>query len=100
VAGGSFNPHDTNNAALNANITGREQPSGGATIADWLTVGYYNVEEGVSSTGYDQQRVNLLDPYTIGQQWVLREGEGFLVKQGGETLGVGLFHLVLVFTVE
>ena len=99
VAGGTIWPLDTTNAALPAQITARHLPTGGATISGWLFPTYSLGEETATSQAYMSQYQNLLPTLTWGQKFVLREGEGILLKQG-TVAATGNVHFLLIFTVQ
>ena len=99
VAGGTIWPLDTANAALPAQITARHLPTGGATISGWLFPTYSLGEEIATSQAYMSQYQNLLPTLTWGQKFVLREGEGILLKQG-TVVATGNVHFLLIFTVQ
>lgn len=76
----TISEHDSNNAALNANITARLAPAGGATAAAVICERHVQPEESFAAT-YDP--VEFLMPQVLDvQPLILREGEGLRVVQG------------------
>lgn len=102
VAGGTVGPHDTANAALPAQITGRHLPTGGATITDWVR-GMYAIGVVTStSLAYKfQGQFNMLDlDDTTAQLFTVREGEGILIKQGLVAATTANVRFRVTFTLE
>lgn len=101
VAGGTVGPHDTANAALPAQITGRHLLTAGATISEWIRGMYVMGEEASTSMAYEfQGTINILDVDDASCQLLtVREGEGILVKQGA-IASVGNVRFRVTFTLE
>ena len=104
VAGGSISPHDTNSAALPAQITARHLLTGGATIAEWLYRGQCFVEETNAATYICSGQTNFLaepgEASSSAQTGILlREGQGLLIKQG-TVASLNNIAFRIVFTVE
>jgi len=99
VAGGTIWPVDTTNADLPAQITARHLPTGGATISGWIFPTYALGEEAATSQAYMTQYQNIMPNLTWGQKFMLREGQGLLLKQGA-VASIGNLHFLIAFTVE
>lgn len=102
VAGGNITPRDTTNAALPAQITARHLPTGGATISEWISREACFVEETNAGTHLCLGQTEVLYGANapIGQQRLtLREGQGFLIKQGA-VASVNNIAFQIVFSVE
>lgn len=93
----SISPMDTANAALNANITMRAAPTGGATTSEALFTSYVTQEETQAGAQLGQW-FNVMPETHVGQRYTLREGQGFKLVQ--QTLGVAQnFSIFGLFTV-
>jgi hypothetical protein len=99
VAGGSIWKFDEDNAALPAQITARNSPTGGATISRWMFPSNVAPEESNTSMGYLTQWQNLVPAFMFGQKLAFREGQGLLLKQGG-VASVGSVSIFVAFTLE
>lgn len=101
VAGGTVGPHDTNNSALPAQITGRHLPTAGATISEWVRGMYAMGEEASTSMAYQfQGQHNLMDlDSDSAQLFTVRENTGILIKQGA-VASIGNVRFRVTFTLE
>lgn len=91
-------PRDSANAALPAQITARQKPTGGATTAH-LVDGFALHSEETHAASHLLAGVNLMAPCNGGQMLVLREGEGLKVDQVTNS-AAGNVGWTLVFTAE
>ncbi len=94
---------DTNNAALPAQITARSLPTAGATAAAFL---FSTFLSGIhSATARDpafeeMSGVNLIPELPHANPFILREGQGFKVRQITATISTGAaFGWLVAFTV-
>jgi hypothetical protein len=96
IAGGGISPHDSLNDAIDADITGRHLPTGGATLAAWLATRHGGADEDWLPS---MNGVELLPQASHGQDWVLRQNQGIKVIQGS-VVSVGKLSFEVTFTIE
>ena len=96
---GTIIPYDTTNASLPAQITARAVPTGGATISAFLWSQFYAGEEAATSMAYIGSFQNMFPVGLNIQEYVLREGQGLLIKQG-PVAATGNVSFLVVFTLE
>ena len=100
--GGTLAPLDSTNVALPAQITARGLPTGGATAAvHWFSTFLSGIH---SATARDpafelMSGINLIPQLPWGNPFVIREGQGFKVRQVTATASTGVaFGWLAVFT--
>lgn len=99
VAGGNIWKYDESNAAVPAQITARNSPTGGATKSRWLFPSSVATEESATSMGYLTQWQNLIPMFFYGQKLAVRENTGVLFQQGS-VASVGSVSILVAFTLE
>lgn len=97
VGGGNFWKFDESMPALDANLTARVAPGGGATISRWLFPVEVATEETTASMGYLNQYMNTIPVLSDGgPKIIVRPGTGLLIKQGA-VASVGAVGFLLAF---
>jgi len=91
-------PFDSTNTALNANVTARIKPSGGATT-NFILLSPNSSSEETIPYGSMASILNHVPSFAYGQGIYLREGEGLKVDQTTNS-NVGLTNIIIVFVVE
>jgi hypothetical protein len=93
---------DTNNTAIPAQITARHAAAGGATSGSLMMTRFYHSEE-TNVAAQAQEAFPLWPPATlpdiIGQDIVLREGQGLKLTQITASTA-GTYNVIVSFTVE
>lgn len=96
AAGGGLSKHDTSIDDIGAAISGRQQPTGGATLEAWLATKWTALEESGPPQALE---VELLPKAEHGQDWALRINQGMKVVQGSVP-SAGKVGFLVTFTVE
>jgi len=91
-------PFDSTNTALNANVTARIKPSGGATT-NFILLSPNSSSEETIPYGSMASILNHVPSFAYGQGIYLREGEGLKVDQTTNS-SVGSTNIIVVFVVE
>jgi len=91
-------PFDSTNTALNANLTSRVKPSGGATT-NFILLSPNSSSEETIPYGSLASNLNHVPSFAYGQGIYLREGEGLKVDQTTNS-NVGSTNIIIVFVVE
>ncbi len=95
----TFSPKNTDNPALDAGITARTVPTGGAAASQWLFPSYHQTEETQPGTFLSQFQDLLFDAERGEQDYSLETGQGIKAIQGS-VAGVGNIGFFITFTTE